>query len=146
MSMALQEVPNELALAIEVTNCPFRCHNCHSSELQEDIGVPLTIYTLENILARYYVNQKYLISCILFMGGDQHPELLDLLKHCKTHGLKTALYTGHTDISDELKSYLDFYKVGQYIEECGDLTSPTTNQRFYIRDGDIFHEYKFYQT
>ena len=32
------EVPNEISLCINISNCPCKCHNCHSSYLAEDIG------------------------------------------------------------------------------------------------------------
>ena len=32
------EIPDEITLAINITNCPFRCPDCHSPELQRNIG------------------------------------------------------------------------------------------------------------
>ena len=33
-------------------------------------------------------------------------------------------------VSEDIKRYLSYLKVGPYIEELGGLNSPTTNQRF----------------
>lgn len=35
------EIPDEITLAINITNCPFRCPDCHSPELQRNIGKDL---------------------------------------------------------------------------------------------------------
>ena len=32
------EVPNEISLCINISNCPCNCKGCHSSYLAEDIG------------------------------------------------------------------------------------------------------------
>ena len=36
------EVPNEISLCINISNCPCKCPNCHSSYLAEDIGTALS--------------------------------------------------------------------------------------------------------
>ena len=36
------EIPEEVTLAINITNCPNRCVGCHSPHLQQDIGENLT--------------------------------------------------------------------------------------------------------
>ena len=37
------EAPDEISLCIDITNCIYHCNNCHSPELRQDIGTPLTI-------------------------------------------------------------------------------------------------------
>ena len=32
------EVPDEVTLAINISNCPCQCKGCHSSYLAQDIG------------------------------------------------------------------------------------------------------------
>ena len=40
--ITFSEFPDEIALCINITNCPFHCPGCHSPELWEDIGTELT--------------------------------------------------------------------------------------------------------
>ena len=36
--VVFQEIPDEITLAINISNCPCHCPGCHSSYLAEDIG------------------------------------------------------------------------------------------------------------
>ena len=63
MEMVFQEIPDEISLAINITNCPNLCEGCHSPHLREDIGDELTIDAISE-------NMNEHITCILFMGGD----------------------------------------------------------------------------
>jgi anaerobic ribonucleoside-triphosphate reductase activating protein len=66
---------------------------------------------------------------VLFLGGDHHKsELIELLKVCKEFNLKTALYTGNNKLDVDIAKHLDYVKLGQYVEELGNLKSETTNQ------------------
>ena len=40
--ITFSEFPDEIALCINISNCPFHCPGCHSPELWEDIGTELT--------------------------------------------------------------------------------------------------------
>lgn len=131
-SIVFQEIPNEISLGIEITNCPNRCPNCHTTELQKDIGVELTETRLKELIEFNRVNEKFfLISCVLFMGGDQHEELESLIKVVKEYNLKAALYTGNEFVSVNIEDELDYVKTGSYVEELGNLKSETTNQVLY---------------
>ena len=44
------EVPNEISLCINISNCPCHCINCHSSYLAEDIGEPLNLDNLVKLI------------------------------------------------------------------------------------------------
>ena len=127
--VVFQEVPNEITLAINISNCPCHCKNCHSSYLAEDIGTELTF----NELRRLIKNNSG-ISCIAFMGGDSEPKRIDALASFVTnhYQLKVAWYSGRQELSKdiELRNF-DAIKLGPYIEELGPLSSRTTNQRFY---------------
>ena len=37
-SVVMQEVPGEISLALNITECPHHCPGCHSPELAESIG------------------------------------------------------------------------------------------------------------
>lgn len=127
--IVMQEIPNEISLAFEITNCPYRCKNCHTPELQKDIGEELTIEILKSSIENNSIDNKPLISCVLFLGGDHHKtELIELLKVCKEYNLKTALYTGNSVLDKDIAKWLDYIKLGSYVEELGNLKSEKTNQ------------------
>ena len=127
--LVFQEVPDEITLAINISNCPHRCPNCHSPELREDIGTELTYDELDKLISEH----KH-ITCVCFMGGDSsHQDIYSLAAyiHQEYPKIKTAMYSGNKEIDPLLVSILDYYKVGPYLEDYGPLDSPTTNQRFY---------------
>lgn len=86
--------------------------------------------TLKQYIKKNSIGEKPLVTCVLFMGGDQsETDLLDLLFICERYNLRTALYTGSDSVSDDLMAHLDYLKTGKYIEELGPLDCPTTNQK-----------------
>ena len=122
------EVPDEISLAIELSNCPIHCPCCHSKYLWSDTGLVLTQEVLEKLIS----NNKG-ITCVCFMGGDGNlDELYDLFKFLRdTHkDLKIAWYSGREYVPDNLPS-IDYIKIGPYREECGPITERTTNQRMF---------------
>ena len=129
-ALALQEVPHELSLAVNVTGCPFGCEGCHSPHLHQPGGHPASLLGDE---IRKYQN---LITCVLFMGGDWAIEdLASWIQDIRAAypSLKIALY-GATELKDypqEFLKLLDYLKTGPYIQERGGLDNPNTNQRFY---------------
>lgn len=65
------------------------------------------------------------------MGGEWHEQtLIRLLKLAKKRGLKTCLYTGQNNVTEQLKSQLSFLKTGPWIKELGGLADLSTNQVF----------------
>lgn len=127
-SIVLEEIPDEISLALEISNCPHHCKNCHSPELREDIGIPLTEDEIEKLMMRYPD-----ASCVLFMGGDKdHSEIINLAYYIKDkYKVKIGMYSGDKEVDRSLIPYLDYYKVGPYIEERGPLNNRNTNQRLY---------------
>lgn len=123
------EVPGEISLGISISGCTIHCEGCHSRELWEDKGTPLTIEELQGLL-----NKHQGISCLLLLGGEHDMDsLIELFQYvCKK--VKTAWYCG-LDIIPKNKvgilQYLDWVKLGHYDQELGGLNSPTTNQKFY---------------
>jgi len=160
-NIVFQEIPDEITLAINISNCPNRCEGCHSPHLQEDTGEELTERVLYDLLEKY----GNAVTCVCFMGGDNSPEeVLKLAsfvrkaasKACHSaldaefpeerlliiRGLrvesatteapiKTAWYSGNPNLYDNAQQYFDYIKLGKYMEELGGLNYPTTNQRFY---------------
>ena len=68
------EVPDEITLCINISNCPCHCKGCHSSYLAEDIGTILDSFELESL-----IKKNNGITCIAFMGGDSNPSEIDAL-------------------------------------------------------------------
>lgn len=131
MEIVFQEVPDEISLAINITNCPNLCPNCHSPWLREDIGKKLTREIIDNAINKY----KNQITCILFMGGDHSLEdIIDLSYYIKeSHKeIKTAWYSGKNKIPNlHPNNPFNYIKIGEYQEEKGGLNNPKTNQRLY---------------
>lgn len=129
-AVTFSEIPDEVTLCINISNCPCHCKGCHSSYLAEDIGEELTCKRLEELLQ---ANEG--ISCVAFMGGDSDPlEVYSLAKYVKLFypGIKTAWYSGRQDLPKKFTlDELNYVKLGPYVEELGPLNSKTTNQRFY---------------
>lgn len=131
--VTFSEVPDEVSLCINISNCPHKCPGCHSPYLQEDIGEPLTNERLDELIE----NNKG-ITCVCFMGGDTNiPNLMTLAQHTKRKfGLRTAWYSGLAfmpTMDRATSAVFDYIKVGPYREKYGPLTSRTTNQRFYAK-------------
>lgn len=131
-NIVFQEIPEEISLCIYVTNCPHKCPGCHSQVLWDDVGEDV-----ETNLQRLIDENFGLISCVLFMGGDNGDNLMKCLEICQNNGLKTALYSGCTtqEFNDKYLEHLDYVKIGPYIESLGGLKERTTNQRLYKVDG-----------
>ena len=133
--VTFSEIPDEISLCINISNCPHRCNGCHSPYLQEDIGMELNENELEGLIC----NNKG-ITVVCFMGGDNNIQLLTSFADIvHKNGLKVAWYSGidyklDNDIITRYSyQHFDYVKTGPYIKELGPLTSKTTNQRLYER-------------
>lgn len=141
--IVFQEVPDEVSLAINITNCPNRCPDCHSRHLWENVGEELTENELNRLVQRYQGD----ITCVCIMGGDASKYEVEQMAHYikRNLGLKVAWYSGRNDQPANINDF-DYVKFGSYIAERGGLKSPGTNQRFYkIVDGeliDITHRFR----
>jgi anaerobic ribonucleoside-triphosphate reductase activating protein len=136
--VTFQEIPDEISLTFNLSNCPYRCKECHSEHLQKDIGDILT----EDMIDKYIDNY---ITCVLFMGGDNAPEkIFEFAMYIKTkYNKKVAWYSGndnYPDIPFLYRNCLDYIKIGSYKKELGGLKSKTTNQILYKKGRD--NEYR----
>ena len=129
--IVFQEIPNEVTLAITISNCPCHCPGCHSHYLWEDIGLPLNADAIDAFADQYGKD----ITCISFMGGDSDPKGVNQLAqyiHEEHPEFKVAWYSGKTIISPMVnKQDFDYIKIGPFIKHLGPLKKPTTNQRLY---------------
>lgn len=133
--IVFQEVPGEVTLALNLTQCPCHCKGCHSQHLSEDIGEVVTAEWLKALIDGYSM-----VTCVGFMGGDAYPSEVDSMAQVvREWGYKVAWYSGRNEVSKEVDiAHFDYIKVGPYKEELGGLKSPATNQRFYkIEDGEM---------
>ena len=126
-SVVLEEIPDMVTLAVDISNCQGRCIGCHSPFLQTDVGEELTVGIIDSLVA-----DNYGVNCFAFMGeGNDLPALLSLAAHVRSKGLAAALYSGRSEVEEEIWKSFDYVKVGPYIESLGPLNSRTTNQRLY---------------
>lgn len=129
--VVFEEIPTEITLAINITNCQNNCAGCHSPYLREDIGTELT----ENVLSDLIAKNKG-ITCVCFMGeGNDQEGLIKLVQAVKTNFpyIKVALYSGRQYVEGMMYEIFDYIKVGPYMDECGPLNKKTTNQRLYAK-------------
>ena len=124
-----REIPGEISLGLSISGCTIRCPACHSRELWEDKGTPLTWNNLNAI-----INIHHGITCLLLMGGEHDIDALtELFYHARRY-VKTAWYCGLDNIPKDklgILQYLDYVKTGHYDPDLGGLDSPATNQRLY---------------
>ena len=146
--VVFQEIPDEVTLAINISNCPCHCPGCHSHYLWDDIGMPLDTDAIDAFIERYGDD----ITCLSFMGGDVDPVGVNQLAqyiHETYPQFKVAWYSGRLRVSSAVnKADFDYLKVGPYIQHLGPLKSPTTNQRLYRQREDGYFEditYRFWR-
>lgn len=164
------EFPDEITLAINVSNCPGHCGHIENGEfildcsepwLLEDVGTELTVEELDRLIAE---NSE--VSCIGFMGGDNDLLSLYVLAHHihkKYPELKVGFYSGREYLDLQLIDVLDYYKIGRFImpqpkehpEEwwktnCGVIGFTFSNQLMFKKENDKlvnithrFREHKF---
>lgn len=134
-SVVIEEIPDKVTLAVEISNCKGNCIGCHSPFLKDDIGSELT----EEVIDRLFAD-NFGVDCFLFLGeGRDLPRIISLAGYIKrTHHVSVALYSGRAEVEDDIFQIFDYVKVGPYIAEYGPLNSRTTNQRLYKVSHDPF--------
>ena len=143
--VTFSEIPDEITLCINISNCPCHCKGCSEPWLADDIGEELTAERVLEMAAK-----NYGITCICFMGGDSdYATLYNICRQVKQKLplLKLAIYSGRSEMNSFVASVMDYYKVGPWIAELGPLNVKTTNQRLYqkIDHNWIDITYKFWK-
>ena len=97
--IVFQEIPGEVTLAINLSNCPNRCKGCHSPYLMDDIGEFLTEESLSWLLQKY----GKAVTCVCFMGGDAYPLEVERLAQflcCRQSiaPVKVGWYSGKSEL------------------------------------------------
>lgn len=137
--IVFQEIPDEVSLAINLSNCPNGCKGCHSPYLMQDVGEVLTEESLSVLLEKYGEE----ISCVCFMGGDADPKgvqrMAEYVKEKSDNNIKAGWYSGKQELPDGIDiNAFNYIKLGPYMEQFGGLKSPATNQRLYkIEAGEM---------
>lgn len=128
--VVFREIPDEITLAINITGCPNHCSGCHSKYLWKDVGNPLDLQHLTDL-----IDSNKGITCVCIMGGDQSPDEVDYIaQDIKEYypGMKVGWYSGRQELHEDIDpENFDFIKLGPYIEDRGPLNNPNTNQRLY---------------
>lgn len=126
-SVVLEEIPERVSLAVDISHCRGNCPGCHSPFLKEDIGEELTEDVIDTLVAG-----NYGVNCFLFLGEGRDPErLVRLASHVRSKGLEVALYSGRDAVEDAYWEVFDYIKLGPYVEALGPLDNPGTNQRLF---------------
>lgn len=133
-------MPDEVSLVINISNCPFRCPYCNTKILRKDVGEPLDKESLDMLMDSLI--GEY--TCVCLMGGDAAQNEIDELAeyiHQTRPGIKVAWYSGAEmlTIFNYIRNY-DYIKLGPYLRKLGPLTSPTTNQRFYMIENGLMKD------
>ena len=141
--IGFREIPDEISLCINITNCPNNCKGCHSPHLRQDIGTPLTYLELKRL-----IQENEGITCVCFMGEGKEPwEIERLIRSIRNEvNVKWALYSGSEVIDMFSISELNYLKLGPYKEECGPLDCPTTNQKLFKLSENSAEEIIMYKT
>lgn len=127
--VVFEEIPDEITLAINITNCPCHCKGCHSEFLWEDKGILLTSEELDLL-----IDKNDGITTVCFMGGDAEPEVINVLAEYvhEIRHLKVGWYSGRDSYYKNINlNYFDYIKLGHYDEDLGGLNKETTNQRLF---------------
>ncbi|MDR1259310.1 MAG: anaerobic ribonucleoside-triphosphate reductase activating protein [Tannerellaceae bacterium] len=135
--IVFQEVPGEVTLAVNISNCPNGCKGCHSPYLMDDTGDILD----ENVLAGLLEKYGNAITCVCFMGGDSDPQEVErlsaFLRKAAAGSIRTAWYSGRQKLPRGCGlRHFDFIKLGPYVESLGGLDCASTNQRFYLIENE----------
>ena len=128
--IVFQEIPDEITLAINISNCPCHCKGCHSPYLAQDMGEPLDLQHLTNL-----INTNKGITCVCIMGGDSdYVEVNNIAQDIKNYypELKVGWYSGAQELNKDIDiDNFDYIKLGPYMKDKGALDNVNTNQRFY---------------
>ena len=128
-NVVLEEIPDRLTLAIDISNRTGLCEGCHSPFLRRDVGVELTPEAIDSLIAG-----NFGINCFLFLGeGNDHAALMSAANYVRRAypSLALGLYSGRESVEEDVWELFDYVKIGPFRPSCGPLNKTTTNQRLY---------------
>lgn len=118
-AIVFAEFPDEVCLAVNITNCPGTCEKCSEPWLRENIGVELTNNDIDQL-----ISQHPDITMFGLMGGDS--DHLDCCRianyiHSTYPYIKVGMYSGLDYLDSKLLDVLDAYKIGRFISPKGPI-------------------------
>ncbi|MGM9740472.1 MAG: anaerobic ribonucleoside-triphosphate reductase activating protein [Candidatus Cryptobacteroides sp.] len=128
-NVVLEEIPDRLTLAIDISNCTGLCEGCHSPFLRLNVGVELTPAAIDSLIA-----DNFGINCFLFLGeGNDHEALMAAAGYVRSTypALELGIYSGRESVEEDVWNLFDYVKIGPFRPSCGPLNKTTTNQRLY---------------
>lgn len=147
VSISLNEIPDKIAIAVEIGNCKQHCRGCHSPWL----SIPLqhdSWMELETLMYDVHKKVKQGADAIVLMGGtangikpDELVEAINVLSCYAPVGLYSGLpYSAniHNYLREHAK--LTWLKTGEFIEEKGGLDKKDTNQKFFVNQNGNWME------
>ena len=145
LGVTLNEIPDKVAVFVELGQCKNICKECHSAyyihnKLHPDLYTPLDLIVYK---VQRQVHKG--ANAIVIMGGTNNYDmdteklikLINTLADIAPVGVYSGILDGamvHRDIIKNSK--LTWLKTGEYNAKLGGLNSPTTNQRFYFINPD----------
>lgn len=119
-AITFAEFPDEICLAVNITNCPGFCENCSEPWLKNDVGVELTNAEIDKLISEHKD-----ITVFGLMGGDSdHEDVIRIARyiHDKYINIKVGMYSGKEYLSKRLLNVLDLYKIGRWIMPKGEAS------------------------
>lgn len=140
ITVSLNEIPDHIAVAIELGNCNRRCKGCHSEWCRAKL--PRSQWMeIEVLMKKVDALIKNGADAIVFMGGTTNSipmeDLARAIDIMSTYA-PVGLYSG-ASFASNIHSYLKqntklrWLKTGNFIQGRGGLDNPLTNQQFFIK-------------
>lgn len=159
-AVSMQEIPDHIAFVINIGNCTQCCRGCHSKDTMSYYwGESPKEVPLKKVLKKASKVHKLGATVCCIMGGTTNygvtreslTTLINALALIFEEGV--GLYSGSDNAIDQDIDDADWYpddnnyyyahytpltylKVGSYQKDLGGLDSPTTNQRYYVKEED----------
>lgn len=115
-AITFSEFPDEIALCVNISNCPGMCDGCSEPWLLKDIGEELTNEKIDELIKK---NPD--ITVFGLMGGDaDHEDVIRIADYIHSHyPIKVGIYSGREYLDMHLLNCLDYYKIGRWIMPKG---------------------------
>lgn len=140
ITVSMNEIPDHIAIAIELGNCNRRCKGCHSEWCRTKLPYSQWM-DMEVLMAKVNYLVKKGADAIVLMGGTTNgipvDDLTKAINILSTYA-PVGLYSG-ASFNSNVHSYLKreaklrWLKTGNFIQERGGLDNPMTNQQFFIK-------------